>query len=430
MAEHTAVHEEIDKTPPPSDPPAPEDEYDEPPQQTLGGRLVSAALVLLALFALALVIARTDRDPRTDDAEVFANFIGLAPLVNGPITEIHVRDNQQVRAGEVLFRIDDRPYRYTLERAVSDRAALEGQIEDEARRVRSLESAAVAAGAGTRSAEASVGEATAAVDQARLDITNAEAALARAQAEAQYSQNNLRRVEPLLAKQFVTVDQVDQLRTGTVDRELAVRQAEAQLQVSKARLQSSLAALTVSQAGVLQSSAQHQQAQHAVTTLAPYTAQRGARSSAVQDAEYNLDNCTVRAPFDARVTNLTLSEGAYARTGQQVFTLIDTRVWWVIANFRETQLRRILPGMHVGVYLMSDPRHMYRGVVESASYGVVPDANTVGTLQQGLPDAQRTLSWVHLASRYPVRIRILDPEPNQLRIAESAVAVVRGWDRW
>ena len=184
MAEDTAVHGEIDeKQPAPSrnGPPAPEDDEEaEPPRQTTGGRIVSAALVLGALVALAIAIFQTDRDPRTDDAEVFANYIGLAPLVNGPITEIHIHDNQQVHAGEVLFRIDDRPYRYALERAISDRAALEGQIEDEARRIRSLESAAVAANAGTRSAEASVGEATATVDQARLDIANAEAAVARA----------------------------------------------------------------------------------------------------------------------------------------------------------------------------------------------------------------------------------------------------------
>jgi multidrug efflux system membrane fusion protein len=113
-----------------------------------------------------------------------------------------------------------------------------------------------------------------------------------------------------------------------------------------------------------------------------------------------------------------------------VFTLIDTRVWWVVANFRETQLHRILPGMHVDVYLMSNPHRLYRGVVDSASFGVTPDASTVGRLTQGLPDVQRTLSWVHLASRYPVRIRILDPEPNAFRISESAVVEVRGWNGW
>jgi multidrug efflux system membrane fusion protein len=180
---------------------------------------------------------------------------------------------------------------------------------------------------------------------------------------------------------------------------------------------------------VTQSQAQTQQSRNAVTTTDPLVAQRQGRASAVSNAQYNLNNCTVRAPFDARVTDLTLSEGAYAHTGQQVFTLIDTRVWWVVANFRETQLHRIQPGMHVDIYLMSRPNVHYDGVVESTGYGVTPDASTIGTLTQGLPDVQRTLSWVHLASRYPVRIRIEAPSEEAFRIAESAVVVVRGFDR-
>ncbi len=403
----------------------------DPPRRGLAGRLASLLILLLAALAIALVVAQTRLNPRTDDAEVFANYIGMAPVVNGPITEIHVRDNQSVHAGEVLFRIDDRPYRYALERARSDRSALEGQIEDEARRIRGQQSAAVAAAAGARSAEANVGSAAAAVDEATADIANAQAALDRARAEYNYSVNNLKRVEPLLPKQFVTADQVDQLRTGTAAKELAVQQAESQVRLAKARLQSSFASLAASRSGVSQSQAQQRESQNVVTTLAPYTAQRGARDSVIQNAEYNLNHCVVHAPFDARVTNLTLSEGAFAHAGEQVFTLIDTRTWWVVANFRETQLRHILPGMPVEVYLMSEPGRLYRGVVESASFGVTPDTSTIGRLNPaGLPDVQRTLSWVHLASRYPVRIRILDPAPNQFRIAESAVVVVRGGRSW
>lgn len=85
------------------------------------------------------------------------------------------------------------------------------------------------------------------------------------------------------------------------------------------------------------------QTQQGVLTLDPLVSQRGARAAAVSNAQYYLSNCRVYAPFDARVTDLTISEGAYAHKGQQMFTPIDTRSWWVIANFRETQLGRILP---------------------------------------------------------------------------------------
>jgi multidrug efflux system membrane fusion protein len=440
MAEDTAPHITVEPVapdphsfmPPPASPhdDEPEPAEREVPGQRPIGKLISACIVLTALVLAAIVIWQTNRYPRTDDAEVLANYIGMAPIVNGPITELDVRDNQMVHAGDVLFRIDDRPYRYALERALSQQAQLEGQIYDESLTIRSQKSAALAAQAAALAARANVAAAASTVDAQKASISNAEAALARTKAEYAYSLNNLHRVEPLLQKQFVTVDQVDQLRTQTAASELAVRQAEAEVALEKARLASSEASFTASGSDVSRAQAQHEQSQNAVTTLDPLTAQRGARTSAISDATYNLDNCVVRAPFDARVTDLTLSEGAYAHAGTQVFTLIDTRVWWVVANFRETQLHRILPGMHVDVYLMSNPHRLYRGVVDSASFGVTPDASTVGRLTQGLPDVQRTLSWVHLASRYPVRIRILDPEPNAFRISESAVVEVRGWNGW
>jgi multidrug efflux system membrane fusion protein len=167
-----------------------------------------------------------------------------------------------------------------------------------------------------------------------------------------------------------------------------------------------------------------------VLTLDPLTAQREGRAAAIRTAEYNLNNCKVYSPFDARVTNLTISQGAYAHTGQQVFTLIDTRVWWAVANFRETQLRHIVPGMRAYVYVLSRPTIRYDGVVDSVGFGVQPDSTLVGTFtSSGLPDVQRSLNWVHLATRFPVRVRINAPETEPFRLSESAVVIIRGDER-
>jgi multidrug efflux system membrane fusion protein len=124
---------------------------------------------------------------------------------------------------------------------------------------------------------------------------------------------------------------------------------------------------------------------------------------------------------------MTLSQGAYAHTGQQVFTLIDTRTWWAVANFRETQLKHIVPGMHADVYVLSRPQIKYDGVVDSVGFGVRPDTTLVGTfVSTGLPDVQRSLNWVHLATRFPVRVRIVAPESEPFRLSESAVVIIRG----
>jgi membrane fusion protein, multidrug efflux system len=175
----------------------------------------------------------------------------------------------------------------------------------------------------------------------------------------------------------------------------------------------------------VQSQAQLQQSQHSVLTLEPLTAQREGKAAIIRDAEYNLNNCRVNAPFDARVTNLTISRGAYAHVGQQMFTLIDTRVWWVVANFRETQLKRIHPGMHADVYVLSRPNIRYNGIVDSVGFGVQPDSTLTGSFTTGLPDVQRSLNWVHLATRFPVRVRILAAETEPFRLSESAVVVMR-----
>ncbi|MGD0211909.1 MAG: biotin/lipoyl-binding protein [Terriglobales bacterium] len=393
------------------------------------GRFFTAAMVVLAMAGLIAVYLVTTRHPQTDDAEVFANYIGIAPVVEGPILHLNVADNQRVKQGDLLFEIDDRPYKYALDHAVSDQAALEGQIVDEQRRIQAEVHAVTASGAATRSASANVDRAQASIREAEADVARSEAALDRAKTEWAYSENNLHRVEPLLVKQFVTVDQVDQARTTERASAQSVHEAESQLTLNRAHLNSMLAAFAQAQASAEQSTAQLHQSQSSVLTLDPLVAQRQGRAAAIDNAQYNYNQCRVYAPFDARVTSLVISQGAYAHVGQEIFTLIDTRVWWVVANFRETQLKHVQPGMTADVYPMSDPGLRLTGVVESTGYGVTPDPSLVGRITSGLPDVQRTLSWVHLASRYPVRIRIESPPSDAIRLGESAVVVIRGYKR-
>src|SRR6202041_3775311 len=144
------------------------------------GRLISIGIVIAAAGLGLEVLYSTNYYPRTDDAEVFANFIGIAPQVEGPITRLNVRDNQFVKQGELLYEIDERPYQYALELALSEQAALEGQIADEARRIAALKSAVLVAEANIQSAEA--------------DVATAGQGVSRAQAEWAYASNNLQRL--------------------------------------------------------------------------------------------------------------------------------------------------------------------------------------------------------------------------------------------
>ena len=398
-----------------------------PEDQRRLGRMISIAIILSAVITGLLALRQVTANPRTDDAEVFANYIGMAPLVNGPITRLYVSDNQLVKEGDPLFEIDDRPYAYALAHAKSDQLALKGEIGDERRIIAGKVSGVDVARAGALSSEASLERAAASVEQAKADVANAKAAVQRADAEQAYASNNLHRIEPLLAKQFVTVDQVDQARTLEVSRSQASHQARSQLALAEAGLAAAEAQYREGQATVIESHQQVQQATHNVTTLEPLLGELPGKQAAIDTAQYNFDNCRIIAPFSARVTNLTISQGAYATAGQHIFTLIDTRVWWAVANFRETQLKHIHPGTQADVYVLSRPNVRFKGVVDSVGFGVTPDADLIGTLSQpGLPDVQRTLNWVHLASRFPVRVRIESQPSEVFRLGESAVVVIRG----
>jgi multidrug efflux system membrane fusion protein len=390
------------------------------------GRMLGLLIVGGAVVASLAVWRQIRVNPQTDDAEVSANLIGIAPEINGRIVKINVKDNQLVRKGDVLFEIDPIPYQHLLEIAQSQQATLEGQIRDLKRTIGAQGSAVVAAASNTRSAQARIASAEAAVQAAQASVDAAKAGLSLTEADYSYAENNVLRLEPLLTKQFVTADLVDQARTSRSVKGEAVRQARSRLALAQAQWASAVAQQNEAQAGFEQSNAQLDQSKKSVVILEPLIAQRQAREASVQNAAYDLERCKIYAPFDARITNLTISEGAYAHVGQQAFTLIDTRTWWVIANFRETELNRIQPGMNADVYVMSRPNQKFVGTIDSTGFGVTPDASLVGGLSQGLPDVQRSLNWVHLATRFPVRVRIEHPSSEDFRIGASAMVIVRG----
>ena len=136
--------------------------------------------------------------------------------------------------------------------------------------------------------------------------------------------------------------------------------------------------------------------------------------------QFRLDMMTVRAPFDGRVVSLKTSVGQFASALKPVFTLIDTEHWYVIANFRETELKNIRAGTPATVYLMSDTGKRFKGTVDSIGYGVLPDDG--GLVLGGLPRVQRSINWVRVAQRFPVKIRVDQPDAELFRIGASAVA--------
>ncbi|EPA9571631.1 multidrug efflux transporter periplasmic adaptor subunit MdtN [Escherichia coli] len=334
------------------------------PKKAPRSKFPALLVVALALVALVFVIWRVDSAPSTNDAYVSADTIDVVPEVSGRIVELAVTDNQAVKQGDLLFRIDPRPYEANLAKAEASLAALDKQIMLTQR----------------------------SVDAQQFGADSVNATVEKARAAAKQATDTLRRTEPLLKEGFVSAEDVDRART-------AQRAAEADLNAVLLQAQS---------------------AASAVSGVDALVAQRAAVEADIALTKLHLEMATVRAPFDGRVISLKTSVGQFASAMRPIFTLIDTRHWYVIANFRETDLKNIRSGTPATIRLMSDSGKTFEGKVDSIDYGVLPDDG--GLVLGGLPKVSRSINWVRVAQRFPVKIMVDKPDPEMFRIGASAVA--------
>ena len=161
-----------------------------------------------------------------------------------------------------------------------------------------------------------------------------------------------------------------------------------------------------------------------MSALATLTAQRAGAVAAVDLATLELSYCKVTAPFSGRVISLNISSGAYASAGIPVFSLLDTRKWYVMANFREGEIRHFAQGATVEVYLSASPSRRFVGKVQGIGWAVQPTDEI--DIPHGLPYVKRELNWVHIAQRFPVRIEVENPDLELFRMGASAVAIIKG----
>jgi membrane fusion protein, multidrug efflux system len=408
------------------------------------GRVLGTLIVAGAAVAVIITLLQWETRPQTDDATVRANFVGIAPQVSGHIVELRVRDNQEVHEGDLRFVVDPRPYEIAVARARAN-LALTGKEVEGLRNAVSTADAAIARASAQLNASASdvvrreTDPIAADAEIARLEAqrVSSEAALSRAKAELRNAEDHLARLEPLLPEKFVTEDRVDEARTKRVSAAMAVEQArtsvlaaDAALDEARAKKRAAVATLSstraqhvATEAALRQSKSERARAEDAVGQVAGnMNARFAAAEAAVHSAELDLQFTRVRAPFSGRVVNLNISTGAFARIGTDVFTLVDTGTWYVMANFRETQLRHIPAGAPVDLYLQSHPGRRFRGTVVGLGWAVLPEN---GTSVNGLPRVDRSLDWIRLAARFPVRIKVENPDES-FRIGASAVATVHG----
>lgn len=331
------------------------------------GKIIGYGIIGLTLVLVFVAYAANTASPRSDVAEIEAPIIQVSSTVPGRIISIAVSNNATVKKGDVLFQIDPEPYQLRLDQA-------EAQL-------RSAES------------ELAQGERNIATEQSNAAVAAKQ--IERAQYNTELARQTLERLEPLLEKNYVTAQQVDQARTTYNDSQVSLAQA-------------------------LQ---QSQGASQIIGTLDTRAAQVDSARATVGLAQRDLDNTTVRAPFDGRVVGLTMPAGEYVVTGQTVFSLIDISGWEAVAYFRETELPAIQIGDAAEVFLMSSSRTPIKGTVSGIGWGVrSSDAATI----LGMPTVANSLNWVKVAKRFPVYVHLHSPPDELMRVGTSAVVVVLG----
>ena len=352
------------------------DSYPKPGSGPAQGRFKRFLILILSLVILGSAVVLSlwawnfnELHPRTDDAVARANMIGVAPRVSGPIIKLNVSDNQSVRGGDLLFEIDPADYQLSVDRAKAALEALDQQIVT------------------AQSQNA----------QLKFQVKAAEAGVQQAAAERDQAADTLHRLEPLLPKGFATKEQVDEARTKVASLEAEVAQANEKLN----------------------------QARVAVSSLATLQAQRPGAVATLGTTQLELSYTRIYAPFDGQVVGLNISEGFYAHAGIEVFSFLDSRKWYVLANFRERELQSIRPGMKAEVYLLSDPDRRFQGIVQGISPAVQSQEDDVEI--KGLPFVKRDLNWVRIAQRFPVRIEIENPDPGIFRMGTTAVTTILGF---
>jgi membrane fusion protein (multidrug efflux system) len=347
--------------------------------------LVLALLVVGAGLWVANFIHHALVFEETEDAYIEGHVHQVSSRVAGSITEVLVKENQPVKAGQVLARIDPLEFRIALQEA---NAALAGE--------------------------------EAGVQQAQAALTQAKAQAAQMQAEAASSQDQVRQIGAQLDLAKVNLGRDQRLFQSDV-RAISKADVDATsstAQASTAALAGAKADAAAAQARVLAGDAAVASAQAA---LASAMARADAERAAVRDAERQLSYVEIRSPSDGRIGNKNVEVGNRVQVGQALFALVDNDCW-IIANFKETQLRKMDAGESVLFTVDAIGGHVFHGKIES----IAPASGAEFAL---LPPDNATGNFTKVVQRVPVKI-VLDPDSvrgfeDRLRPGLSAVVSVR-----
>ncbi|WP_354688804.1 HlyD family secretion protein [Aeromonas sp. 19NY04SH05-1] len=329
--------------------------------------LAAMVLALLGLLFAGYWYLHGRYFESTDNAYLQSEVTGISSKLSGYISEVLVTDNQSVKAGQLIARLDDREFQSQVAEAQADLHLIQATIENLA---------------ATR------------VQQLSL-IQQAEARVASAEAEQLRARQQVQRIGQLNQRHYSSQDSLDEVRASLQVTQAQMQEAKAALQAARERLL------------VLDAEAKQNQAKLALS------------SAQLEQARLELSYTELRAPADGIIGKRSLREGLYVQSGMQVASLVPLQQVWVEANFKETQLAHMQPGQKVEVILDAYPDQPVEGIIDSL-------APATGAKFALLPPENATGNFTKIVQRVPVKIRIPEPGPlaGKLRPGLSTEVIV------
>ncbi len=313
-------------------------------------RLILPVLILIVLMSLGFAVRawflERQQYESTDDAYLKANSVLLSPKIQGYVVELAMEDNQRVKKGDVLMRIDDRDYQARVAQA---QASVDEEISNHQHLL-----------------------AAKATEQARLDAV--KAAVSGAQARLAPFGKDLHRLQVLTARGSAPQQMLDSLKAQSNQAAAEVKSQQAALVAQQRQISAYDVEMTAAQAKIRTAQAQ--------LTL----------------AQLDLENTVVRAPIDGVIGNRGVQMGQWVRAGLTLAHLVEQDKIWVEANFKETQLENMRIGQPVQIKIDAYPQMSFHGMVESFS----PASGSEFSL---LPPENATGNFTKIIQRLPVKIR-------------------------
>jgi membrane fusion protein (multidrug efflux system) len=391
--------------------------------------ILGIVIVVIAAVSLRLYFYYRDR-VTTDDAQVDGHITQISSKIYGNVVEVLVEDNQQVKAGQILLRIDLRDYQVKVDQARAALALTEGHSHAAQVGVPLTQETTQS---GTSAAEAQLSAAEADYQQAKVaeeKAATSELAYARANVEARQAaceraQADLARMRPLMEKAEISQQQFDAFQA-------AARVAESELKASQEKVATARQEVETAHAKTLAAAAKVNQARAAlaqsIASQKQVTIRTAEASSAVAAvsqaranqaaAELQLSYTAIIAPIDGIVTKKAVEVGQVVQPGQGLMVLIPLHDVWITANFKETQLDKVKPGQKAEIEVDMYGK-TFKGKVDSV-------AGATGARLSLLPPENATGNYVKVVQRIPVKI-VLDPgvpEQAVLRPGMNVVATI------